>query len=422
MGRIVVVGGGWAGCAAALAAARMGQESILIERTDDLLGCGLLGGIYRNFGRATAIMEAQAMGGGELFHAMDEAVRHVNPPIPKMENQNVYDILRIQGKVRSRLDGAGVQIRLRTRVVKAESRNGRVTAVYLEDGEKVEADVFVDATGSGGPEELCRKWGLGCVSCLLRCPTFGARVSVAGLLGIQEGVGRSGENYGAISAGSHLLKESLSPDLAGELESKGCMLVPIPASLKNQETDWAATKHYASDEFKQTLVIVDNGQVLVMLRPFIPIEQVRQIEGLENARFFDPLAGGVGNSVRFLSVVETGPDFKAPGFENLYCAGEKVGLLVGNTEAVLTGELAGNNAARTARGDEALMLPRTTVLGDGLAYAGELLRGPGGYGKRYSFGGGEVQTRMREKGMYQLDPEVIAARIKELGLAGTLAP
>ena len=54
MARIVVVGGGWARCAAALAANKAGAEIILLERTDCLLGTGLVGGIMRKNGRFTA--------------------------------------------------------------------------------------------------------------------------------------------------------------------------------------------------------------------------------------------------------------------------------------------------------------------------------------------------------------------------------
>ena len=38
--KVVVIGGGWAGCAAALSAAKQGAEVMLAERTDMLLGTG----------------------------------------------------------------------------------------------------------------------------------------------------------------------------------------------------------------------------------------------------------------------------------------------------------------------------------------------------------------------------------------------
>jgi glycine/D-amino acid oxidase-like deaminating enzyme len=66
--RVVVIGGGWSGCAAALAAYQAGAESVvMVERTDYLLGTGLVGGIMRNNGRFTAAEEMIAMGAGTLF-------------------------------------------------------------------------------------------------------------------------------------------------------------------------------------------------------------------------------------------------------------------------------------------------------------------------------------------------------------------
>ncbi|MGA6925937.1 MAG: FAD-dependent oxidoreductase, partial [Desulfosarcina sp.] len=59
--RIIVVGGEWSGCAAALAAIKQGADVTLIERTDMLLGTGLVGGIMRNNGRFTATEELIAM-------------------------------------------------------------------------------------------------------------------------------------------------------------------------------------------------------------------------------------------------------------------------------------------------------------------------------------------------------------------------
>ena len=57
MSKIVIAGGGWAGCAAAVRAAKLGMETVLIEKTDLLLGLGNVGGIMRNNGRFTAAEE-----------------------------------------------------------------------------------------------------------------------------------------------------------------------------------------------------------------------------------------------------------------------------------------------------------------------------------------------------------------------------
>ncbi|MDD2497664.1 MAG: FAD-dependent oxidoreductase, partial [Desulfitobacteriaceae bacterium] len=77
--RVVIVGGGWAGCAAAVAAKKAGAgEVILVERCDMLLGTGLVGGIMQNNGRFTAQEEMTAMGGSDLFRLADSVSRHHN--------------------------------------------------------------------------------------------------------------------------------------------------------------------------------------------------------------------------------------------------------------------------------------------------------------------------------------------------------
>ena len=76
--KIVVIGGGWAGCAAALTAEKAGADVTLLERTDMLLGTGLVGGIFRNNGRYTAAEECIAMGAGDLFTVMEAVATLIN--------------------------------------------------------------------------------------------------------------------------------------------------------------------------------------------------------------------------------------------------------------------------------------------------------------------------------------------------------
>src|SRR5690242_3367919 len=71
MKKVIVLVCGWSGCAAAISARKAGAEAIVLERTDMLLGTGLVGGIMRNNGRHTATEEMIAMGGGDLFEICD---------------------------------------------------------------------------------------------------------------------------------------------------------------------------------------------------------------------------------------------------------------------------------------------------------------------------------------------------------------
>ena len=54
MPKVVVIGGGWSGVAAAIRARKSGAEVVIAEKTDLLLGLGNVGGIMRNNGRFTA--------------------------------------------------------------------------------------------------------------------------------------------------------------------------------------------------------------------------------------------------------------------------------------------------------------------------------------------------------------------------------
>ena len=104
--------------------------------------------------------------------------------------------------------------------------------------------------------------------------------------------------------------------------------------------------------------------------PFFPLAALRKIPGFENARYEDPYAGGLGNSIRYVGMSPRNDALKVDGVENLFCAGEKAGLLVGHTEAIVTGTLAGCNAVRHIRGERPLMLPYTLAAGDAIGYVG----------------------------------------------------
>lgn len=82
MARIAVVGGGFAGCGAAAAAARAGVEVTLIERSDSLGGLGQAGGSSRMAGQYTAHEEAIAMGAGDIVKSMDAETIFTNIDLP----------------------------------------------------------------------------------------------------------------------------------------------------------------------------------------------------------------------------------------------------------------------------------------------------------------------------------------------------
>ena len=114
---MVIIGGGWSGCAAALAARKAGAEVTLLEKTDMLLGLGNVGGIMRNNGRFTAAEENIALGARELFDITDRCSRHVNIDFPGHKHASLYDVMKVEPNVRRLLREKGVDVRLMARAV-----------------------------------------------------------------------------------------------------------------------------------------------------------------------------------------------------------------------------------------------------------------------------------------------------------------
>ncbi len=418
---ILVAGGGWGGCAAAYSAALQGAAVILAERTDMLLGTGLVGGIMRNNGRLTAAEELTAMGGGALLAITDAHSRHKNITFPGHEHASLYDTGAVEPAVRALLVQAGVTVYTGARLVLADITNGRLAAVQTAAGDRLRADVFIDATGTAGPMNLCTRHGNGCAMCVVRCPSFGGRVSLTALAGVPEWQGeRPDGGVGAMSGSCKLHRSSLSPALARQLEQEGAAVIPLPPALRQDHLKLKACQQYALPAFRDNLVLLDTGSPKLMT-PYLPLDILRQIPGLENARYEDPYAGGRGNSMRFFACAPRDNALRVEGTDNLLCCGEKAGLLVGHTEAIVTGTLAGYNAVRLAQGLPLLELPRTLAIGEALAFTREQVRTVAGRRQKYTFSGSVLLEHLADCGLYTADTAVIRARVERAGLTGCFA-
>ncbi|MDO5410934.1 MAG: FAD-dependent oxidoreductase [Lachnospiraceae bacterium] len=414
--RVVVTGGGWAGCGAAYAARKSGAEVTLLERTDMLLGTGLVGGIMRNNGRFTATEEMIAMGGGDIFKIVDKNCRHVNINFPGHEHASLYDIAKTPVAVTDYLKEIGVNVVLQARITKAEVENGVIRSVETTAGDRYEGDVFIDTTGTAGPMNNCGKYGNGCAMCVLRCPSFGGRVSLAGLCGIEEMVGKKGDgSIGAMSGSCKLYKESLAPEIVDELNEKGVAVIPLPEELIENHLSMKACQQYALKEFAENVILLDTGHAKLMT-PFYTLEKLRKIPGFETARYEDPYSGGKGNSMRYFAMSPRDNALKVQGVENLFCAGEKAGLLVGHTEAIVTGVLAGYNSVQYALGKELLVLSRKTAIGEAIAWVNEKMQTEEGKCKKYTFSGSVLFEHMKDLGLYRMDIQKIEETMKNEGL------
>ncbi|MDL2300161.1 FAD-dependent oxidoreductase [Clostridiaceae bacterium OttesenSCG-928-D20] len=418
MKKVVIIGGGWAGVSAAITATNAGGNVILLERSDMLLGTGLVGGIMRNNGRYTATEEAIAMGADEIFEVIDSHCRHKNIEFPGHKHASLYDIALIEPAIKELLIKKGIDFRLRSRVKDVQLDGDTITGVVLDSGEVIDGDVFIETTGTAGPQNNCTKYGNGCAMCALRCPSFGGRVSVASKAGISEKMGKKQDgSIGAMSGSCKLLKESLSPEIVRELNETGVCVVPIPEHLRKGEAILAtkACQQYALKEFAENIVLLDTGHAKLM-SPFYPLDMLRQIPGFEDARYEDPYSGGLGNSMRYMALSPRDNALKVVGLKNLFCGGEKAGLLVGHTEAIVTGALAGHNAVRWLCGKELLQLPETLCIGDAIVHVNKQMQTEAGMGLKYTFSGANYFVRMKELRLYSTDDAEIKARVEAAGL------
>jgi folate-dependent tRNA-U54 methylase TrmFO/GidA len=109
---------------------------------------------------------------------------------------------------------------------------------------------------------------------------------------------------------------------------------------------------------------------------------------------------------------------RVKGIENLFCAGEKAGLLVGHTEAIVTGTLAGYNAVKHIKKEKPLALPTTLAVGDAIAHVRTQMDTEEGLGYKYTFSGSVYFDRMKQKDLYSTDTKEIEKRVDQAGMLG----
>ena len=415
--KVIIIGGGWAGCTAAITAKKAGTEVTIYEKTDLLLGLGNVGGIMRNNGRYTAAEELLNLGAGDFIKITDSNSRHKNVDFPEHNHAWLYDVSKIEPAVREYLVSNGINIKLTSRIANIEKDGNKIKAVKLNDGSIEEGDVFIDTTGSTGGMDNCTKYGNGCVMCILRCPSFGNRVSISNKAGVEDiRAERPDGTPGAFSGSCEVPKDSLSDDIIKELDEKGVVLLKVPDEDVNlSKLGIKVCQQYNFEEFARYLVLLDTGHVKLMT-PYFPVDKLRKIPGLEKVRYMDPYSGSKGNSIRYLGAAPRTNEMKVIGVDNLFCAGEKSGFFIGHTEAMSTGALAGHNAVRYVLNMPLLTLPKETAIGDFISYANERLAFPDGKKIRHTFSGAQYFERMKALGLYSIDNEEIKSRIDKLGL------
>lgn len=431
MAKVVVVGGGFSGCSAALAAAKLGASVTLFERTDLLLGCGLRAGVMDQNGRISAYLEMKAMGGADIFEALRSVMIHPHVDIPSTENGYAYDVTLSEPAIKKLLKDHGVDVRTESRVTRViVAEKDVIKGVSTARDETEYGDAFVDTTGTFGTIEQCSTIGPGCVICVLRCPTYGDRFSIATAAGAPELVRKriidGVEHIGGTIASVCMYKNTLSPKVREALDKRGWIHVPLPRKdVDYRKLDTKASTAFDAKELAENMILIDIGVVAKAFHlTYFPQEKLRQIPGFENVvieHTQNPISHGRASFVRFLSMTTRDDSLRVSGFKNLFCGGEKCGPLHGVCDAIVTGWVSGYEAARVAAGLEPFILPRTSLIGDYIAFIGEKMSSPGGLEKSYSLGGGPYFKRMKELGLYSLNEEEVRARIERLGLTNIFA-
>jgi glycine/D-amino acid oxidase-like deaminating enzyme len=137
---ILIAGGGTAGCAAAIAAARRGHRVLLVEESNALGGVSTTGGVNEWFAGLDGLGDIWEQVKAELERYGARLLdRYYNPEVLKI----VWQLLA---------EDAGVEILFHASAAGAETENGRITSVRVASCSHlidVAAAYFVDATGEG---------------------------------------------------------------------------------------------------------------------------------------------------------------------------------------------------------------------------------------------------------------------------------
>ncbi len=421
MSRVVVVGGGLAGCGAALAAAKAGARVTLVERTDMLAGVAVRAGETNGNGWFVANHELRFLGAGELSDAIKSIKLHDGVEFPDSSRHVfIFNTGLLEPMVKRIVKEAGIEVLLETRALDVRRQEGRLLAVKLADGRVVEGDAFVDCTGGRGGISICRKYGKGCVMCHVKCPAFGDRVGMVEKAGGKVYDRRRPDgNHGQVGKAITVFKDTLARSLKVRLEREGLLKMPLPPEMVDY------SKHglmggLRTKDFISNLILTDIGLVAKLSGlGFMTQEDLRRVPGFENVEVESPRASKY-NAIVYIGLAFRDSAMKVKDFENLFCGGEKAGH--GSVEGAITsGTLAGHNAARSACQMEPLVLPESMALGDFFAYTTEEFKSPAGRDKPYHMGFGEYWERMQRTGLYTGDVEKIKRRVKEAGMLDILA-